>query len=326
LSVSECLRAFRSLVKYIPWMKFFVIALLVFCPFFAHSLDKKDTTYWNKGGISSLTFSQVSLTNWAAGGDNSTSFNGHIHVFSDYVKGPAIYENTLELGYGLLKQAGRGFIKSDDKISYTSKYGRRLSSTNSHWYWTTNVNFRSQFAGGYNRNQIDIKISDWLSPGYVFLSIGIDYKPSKNFWVAWAPLSAKITIVNDKSLSDKGAFGVEPGKNTRSEVGSYITTVLKTHILENINFESKLQLFSDYQEDPHKLDVNWETTFVLKVNSFITTNILNQLIYDSDIDIPTYDDQGEIIAEGPKVQFKNIFGVGLTYKFGHKRRKNIVLP
>ncbi|MDP4679682.1 MAG: DUF3078 domain-containing protein, partial [Cyclobacteriaceae bacterium] len=281
-----------------------------------------DTTYWNIGGISSLTFSQTSLTNWAAGGDNSTSFHGHIHVFADHVKGPAIYENTLELGYGLLKQGERGFIKADDKISYHSKYGRRLSSSNKYWYWTTNINFRSQFAGGYNQNDLDTKISDWLAPGYVFLSIGIDYKLSKNFWVAWAPISAKVTIVNNEELSNRGAFGVEPGKNSRSELGSYVTTVLKTHLLENINFESKLQLFSDYKEDPLDVDINWETTFVLKVNSFITTNIINQLIYDSDIDIPTYDDQGETISEGPKIQFKNIFGVGLTYKFGHQRRKN----
>lgn len=305
-------------------MKIIVTAFLFIFPLLAYSSNTADTTYWNIGGISSLTFSQVSLTNWAAGGDNSTSGHGLFHMFADHVKGPAIYENTLELGYGLIKQGDGGFRKADDKISYNSKYGRRLSSKNKNWYWTTSINFRSQFAGGYNTKDLDTKISDWLSPAYIFVSIGIDYKPSKNFWVAWAPVTAKITIVNNKDLSDRGAFGVEPGKNHRSEIGSYITTVLKTHILENINFESKLQLFSDYKQDPEKLDVNWETTFVLKVNSFITTNILNQLIYDSDIDIPTYDDQGEIIAEGPKVQFKNIFGVGLTYKFGHKRRKNII--
>ncbi len=300
------------------------LILTIFAFFFcvlAHAASK-DTTYWNLGGISSFTFSQVSLTNWAAGGDNSTSFHGHIHAFADHVKGVAIFENTIELGYGVLKQGEHGFIKADDKISFHSKYGRRLSKNNKKWYWTSNINFRSQFDDGFNKKDRSKKISGWLAPGYLFTSIGIDYKASKNFWVAYTPLSAKITIVNDKALSDAGAFGVEPGETTRSEVGSFLTSVLKTHLLENINFESKLQLFSNYMEEPEKVDINWETTFVLKVNNFITTNILNQLIYDDDIMIPTYDDNGEKIGEGPKVQFKNIFGVGLTYKFGHTRRKN----
>jgi len=303
-------------------MKHLFVIFLISFPFLAFSSTKHDTTYWNIGGITSLTFSQVSLTNWAAGGDNSTSFHGHLHAFADHVKGVAIFENSLEAGYGLIKQGDRGFIKADDKISFNSKYGRRLSPANTKWYWTTNINFRTQFADGFNNHDLEKKISGWLAPGYFFASIGIDFKPSTNFWVAYTPFSAKITIVNDKNLSDAGAFGVEPGKMARSEVGSYFTSVLKTHLLENINFESKLQLFSNYIESPEKVDVNWETTFVLKVNNFITTNILNQLIYDDDIKIPTYDDQGEKIGEGPKVQFKNIFGVGFTYKFGHTRRKN----
>ncbi|MEQ9289037.1 MAG: DUF3078 domain-containing protein [Cyclobacteriaceae bacterium] len=303
-------------------MKQLVLAFLILVPFLAYSSTPHDTTYWNLGGITSLTFSQVSLTNWAAGGDNSTSFHGHVHAFADHVKGPAIFESSLEIGYGVINQGDQGFVKADDKISYNSKYGRRLSDGNKKWYWTTNVNFRTQFADGFNKRDLTKKISGWLAPGYVFTSVGIDYKASKNFWVAYTPLSAKVTIVNDQELSDAGAFGVEPGERTRSEVGSYLTSVIKTHLLENINFESKLQLFSNYREEPEKIDINWETTFVLKVNNFITTNILNQLIYDEDILIPTFDDNGEQIGEGPKVQFKNIFGVGFTYKFGHTRKKN----
>lgn len=303
-------------------MKQLVLAFLILVPFLAYSSTPHDTTYWNLGGVTSLTFSQVSLTNWAAGGDNSTSFLGYVNAFADHVKGPAIFENSLEIGYGVINQGDKGFIKADDKISYNSKYGRRLSDGNKKWYWTTNINFRTQFADGFNQRDLTKKISGWLAPGYVFTSVGIDYKPSKNFWVAYTPLSAKVTIVNDQELSDAGAFGVEPGERTRSEVGSYLTSVIKTHLLENINFESKLQLFSNYREEPEKIDINWETTFVLKVNNFITTNILNQLIYDEDILIPTFDDNGEQIGEGPKVQFKNIFGVGFTYKFGHTRKKN----
>ena len=300
--------------------KIYLIALLLCTPVLAQSKDAQDTTYWNTGGISSFTFSQVSLTNWAAGGNNSTSIHGYFNVFADYVKGSAIFENHLEVGYGLLNQGGKGFIKADDKINYNAKYGRRIFQSKK-WYWTANFNFRTQFDDGFNQDQSE-RISDWLAPGYIFLSIAIDYKPSKVFWVSYTPLSTKITVVTNKELSDKGAFGVTPGKSSLTELGSYLTAVVKTRLLENVDFESKLQLFSNYKKNPEKIDINWETAFVLKVNSFITTNIISQLIYDEDIDIPTYDDQGEQIGSGPKIQFKNIFGVGLTYKFGNKRKKH----
>ena len=38
------------------------------------SLTKKDTI-WRKGGMANLSFNQVSLSDWAAGGDNSYGGN-----------------------------------------------------------------------------------------------------------------------------------------------------------------------------------------------------------------------------------------------------------
>ena len=59
---------------------------------------------WNTGGLFSLGFSQVSLTNWSAGGQNSVSGNALVSLFSDFKKESIIWNNTLDLGYGLIKQ------------------------------------------------------------------------------------------------------------------------------------------------------------------------------------------------------------------------------
>jgi len=48
----------------------------------------------------------------------------------------------------------------------------------------------------------------------------------------------------------------------------------------------------------------------MKINKFLTANITTNLLYDDDIMIKDAD--GNI---GPRVQFKEILGVGLTFKF-----------
>ena len=60
---------------------------------------------WKKGGVISINLSQSSFTNWAAGGENSFAGLGLVNLYANYKKGKNSWENTLELGYGLLKQA-----------------------------------------------------------------------------------------------------------------------------------------------------------------------------------------------------------------------------
>jgi len=301
-------------------MKKTFVLLLLSLPFLLSAQDS-DTTYWKIGGVSSLSFSQVSLTNWAAGGNNSVAFNSYFSTFANYAKGRSIWENNLELGYGLIKQAEEGFRKSDDKINIATKFGRSLSANNKHWYWSMNFNLRTQFANGYSPKDNDTPISKFMAPGYIVVAAGLDYKPSKFFSMSYSPVTGKITIVNDDALSAAGAFGVMPGENSRSELGSYLTAQFKKNIMENVSLESKLQLFSNYANKPKNVDVNLENALMMKINKYLSASLINQLIYDDDIKIPTYDDQGEKIGEGPKTQFKNIFGVGFAYQFGDKKGK-----
>jgi hypothetical protein len=124
--------------------------------------------------------------------------------------------------------------------------------------------------------------------------------------------------VNDEALSNAGAFGVDPGKKTRSEIGGYIRMVYQQTYFKDksVSVLSKLDLFSNYQNNPQNIDVSWETIIGLKVNRFITTTITTHLIYDDDIDIGVdRNDDGVIDGSGPRTQFKEVIGVGLNVKF-----------
>ena len=79
--------------------------------------------------------------------------------------------------------------------------------------------------------------------------------------------------------------------------------------MKNINLQTKLELFSNYEEATH-IDVNWEVLVAMKVNKYISATISTQLIYDHDIDI--LDSDGKV---GPRTQFKEVIGVGVSYKF-----------
>lgn len=246
------------------------------------SVSKDTTEGWKTGGVFGANFTQVSLTNWAAGGQNSISLNGLMNLFANYKKGESSWDNVLNLTYGESKLGGSDWIKSDDRILFNSKYGRKA---NEDWYYAALVDFKSQFAPGYNTaEQID-KISDFLAPGYVLGSVGMDYQPNDKLTAFISPITTKLTVVNDQQLADQGAFGVEAaeyagdnsdstklkdGERTRLEVGGYFRLMYKTEIAKNVSFQTNLDLFSNYSEQPQNIDVNWDNLLSLKVNDFLT--------------------------------------------------------
>jgi hypothetical protein len=288
--------------------------------------QKADSTMgWKEGGILAVNLAQTSLTNWVAGGQNSFATNGLVSLFANFTGEKSSWINTLDIGYGIIDQKNIGTRKTDDKFDFLSKYGMKAWD---HVYVAALVNFRTQLAEGYKypnaNNEGKIRISDFLAPAYVIGAVGLDYKPDNYFSAFIAPLTYKITIVNDRFLADQGAFGVDPGEKVNSEFGAYLRIIytktdFKNEFLKNVAFTSKVDLFSNYLKNPENIVVNWETIIALKVNRFISANINTQLIYDDKIKVPFDRNDNGIIETGEsigsKIQFKEILGVGLSYKF-----------
>jgi hypothetical protein len=271
------------------------------------SAQTPDTTkLWTKGFNAALTFNQVSLTNWAAGGENSFGGNSFLNLFANLKQGKTTWDNSLDLAYGMVKLGDAKIRKSDDKIDFLSKYGHNV--INKHLFLSANLSFKTQFADGFNFPNDSVLISTFMAPGYLMLGLGMDYKPYPYLSISLLPVTGRLTIVNEKTLSDAGAYGVEPGKTVRDEFGALFKVTFDKEVLTNVNIKSKLELFSNYSKDPQNIDVNWEALLMLKVNKLISTYIGVQTIYDHDILIT--DKDGKI---GPRTQFKQTFGIGLTY-------------
>jgi hypothetical protein len=267
---------------------------------------------WTKGGIINISTAQTSLTNWAAGGQSSVAINGLLSLYAHKKQENSLWENYLDLSYGVLKQKETGWWKTDDRIDFTSKYGIKANDV---LYYAGLVNFKSQFSDGYNYPNDSVKISRFMAPGYLLVSLGIDYVPHPSFTLFFAPLTAKFTFVLDNDLSDAGAFGVDPGDAVKTEFGGYLRIFYKKDLMENISLQTKLDLFTNYLKDFGNIDVSWETLLSMKVNKLISATLSTHLLYDDDITIIDEKDDGTTEAYNSKVQFKEVLAVGLTLKF-----------
>lgn len=266
------------------------------------SYGQQPDTSWKKGGFVNINFTQVSLNQWAQGGENSLALASSLNLFANYVKDKTTWSNALDLGYALLKSGSQSIRKSDDRIDLTSKWGYKFADK---WYYSALFNFKSQFAEGFQYPNDSMVISKFLSPGYAILAIGINYKPVDYFELFLSPATGKLTIVNDKFLSDVGAYGVKPGHTTKIEFGAYLNMKLKKEIMTNVTLYTKLELFNNYtdenKDNQKNIDVNWETGLNMKVNKLLSATLVTQLIYDDNII--------------KRTQFKELIGVGLGYKF-----------
>jgi hypothetical protein len=303
----------------------FVLFSMLYCSAVAQVTDmekslrtvSKDTLMgWRKGGIITVNLAQTSLTNWAAGGQNSFAVNGLLSTFANFRSENSSWDNSLDIGFGLLKQGSDDFRKTDDKFDFVSKYGKKAVKD---FYYSGLLNFKTQMAPGYKDPDYTNKISDFLAPAYLLAALGMDYKPSPYFSAFLAPLTGKITFVTDKALSDAGDFGVTPGEKTLTEFGGYFRAVysrndFKSELMKNVNFTTKFDLFSNYLKNPQNIVVNWEVLLAFKVNKFLSANISTQLIYDDKIKVPVTEN-GVEKSVGSLVQFKEILGIGLSYNF-----------
>ncbi|MFW5832055.1 MAG: DUF3078 domain-containing protein [Prolixibacteraceae bacterium] len=288
-------------------LSFILILILIFLT--SHAQQEKDTL-WTVNGQASVNFSQVSFSNWVAGGKNSVSGVGIFNFNAIYEKDRVSWENSLKTGYGLLKEEGDQVAKTEDKLELNTKYGVECKR-NEHILYSTFANFNTQFAPGYNYPNTDEKISTWFAPAYLTTAAGIDYQPSDRFSLFVTPLSGKFTFVTDEELSNQGAFGVEPGEKARAELGAILKGELNTPVVKNVDLNTSLTLFSNYLNNPQNIDVNWDVLLNMKINDYLSANLMTSLIYDHDILVPI-DEEGNT---GRRIQLKQLFGVGLSYKF-----------
>jgi hypothetical protein len=263
---------------------------------------------WRKGGLFNLNLAQSSLSNWAAGGDKfSLSLNSILSVYAFYKKNKSSWDNTLDVNFGYLKSSSLGSRKNDDRFDLLSKYGYAIAPK---WNVATLFNFRTQLANGYTYSGNEKTFtSAFLSPAYVLLSLGFDYKPTQNFSLFLSPLTARWIIVKNDTLAAKGLYGVKPGSHHRSELGAFVSANYIKEFNKNVSYKGRLDLFSNYKHNPQKVDVFMSNLLSVKLSKVLSATWNVDLVYDDDVRL-----FGTNHNEAAW-QVKSLVGLGLLVKF-----------
>lgn len=289
-------------------------------------IPETPVSHWTKKNTVGFDLNQIAFVNWSAGGVSSISGLLKGIFVRKYDNQNTKWGNELIVRYGMNKQDGIEFRKTDDAFQFTSTFGYR-KDTLSNWYHSAKFNFNTQFTDGYDYPNVDLSISGPFAPAYTFLGVGAEYSNKKkriNIYIS--PMTIKNTLVLNQRLANQGAFGVRPatydidgnliseGEKSKTEFGFLLTTHYKKEIFKNINLENRLSFYSDYLNKFGNIDVDWQLQLDLIVNEYVKANIGAQMIYDDDIKAKKEID-GQQVTTGPRIQLKQLLGIGLEYNF-----------
>src|SRR6187401_192459 len=257
-----------------------------------------DSNGWKKSGTFILNLSQGALSNWVAGGEENTlGFNGLLNYSINHRQGKNTWDNNFDIALGFQNATSFSkYRKIDDRIDITSKYGHQLTE---HWYAALLFNFNSQFLEGYDYSTEPItKISNFLTPGKIILSPGMNYKTASRFSFFISPVALRWVLKMDEDFYNVAKFGVDSAKKSNKEFGAYVTVTYKADISKWATYTGRFDLYSNYLRNPQNVDVLMNNLLTMKFNKFFATNLSLDLIYDDDVK--------------KRLQVKEVLGVGLT--------------
>ena len=273
---------------------------------------KKDSleTNWNLSGKFTFLGNQSSYSYWTAGGQTSVSGTIKIDYDFNYDKDGWNWDTKLITAYGLNSIGGSKFLKkTDDKLEINSLLGKKFTNNLiGNWSYSSFINFKTQWTKGYRFRKNSqgeeerTELTRFFSPAYLQVGVGLYWKKNKDFWINMAPFTGRLIIVNryfTNNLEDnKRYFGVKKGKNSRFELGASVRSFFKFELVENVFVTNRISLYSDYLDNPANIDLDYTINTIMKVNKYLTTNLIIQFIYDHN--------------SVKRLQVREVMGIGIS--------------
>lgn len=279
------------------------------------NVDVPDSLNWKFSGIVGANVTQTQLVNWAAGGNSNFTGIVFANLFLNYKKGAISWDSNLdtELGMMYTSDSRYNWKKSNDKINFFTKFGWEFAKT---WYLTVLGSFRTQYMDDYSydldENKVEQKsehpISRFMNPSYTDLSIGIDWKPNDIFSVYLSPIAGRMTTATDSLLRER--YGVPVNQPLKVEVGLTFKAAVTYTKIKNLKIFSSLALFTPYTEKFGNFNVDWDFMISYQFLKVLNVSLTTALKYYDEVMIT--DRHGKT---GPRLQFKEVLGLGIGYSF-----------
>lgn len=269
-------------------------------------VDSTKIKGWKKSGLTSLIVNQTAFSNWISGGENSIAATLSVDYNINYYNNGWSWDTKIIGSFGINKNSDSKFFKKiDDRIEINSLIGKKFIEKFS---FSSFLNFKTQFAKGfkYSNASEDIEIREeitrFLSPAYLQIGIGVYWKQDNSLWVNMAPITGRLILASRKFTDnlDNGEeyFGIPKGEISRFELGASLSAFYKFEVIENIQLEQRINLYSDYLGKTGNIDVDYTITAFMKINDYLSTNLIIQCLYDDNAI--------------KRVQLREVFGLAIN--------------
>ena len=251
-----------------------------------------------------LNITQTKFDNWAAGGANTFSGLGLLKFNHQYKKESVALTTSFESRYGM--QVIDGVVSKNMDFFNSSFTASRNFSKN--WAYSGNIGVRSQWSKGYRTPTDKVVVSNIFSPGYVTFGLGFTYQALKKFPLRLTinALNNSNTVVLNDSLSNIGAYGVDPGKKIKMTFGSSIKAELKQPIYKDKVIYTLYAYYStNYEQNNY---VEWHNTLQYNLTKVINLQAFTRMLYNEPQKTPY----------GNPLQWFYSFNIGIGYTFKNK--------
>lgn len=200
------------------------------------------------------------------------------------------------------------FRKTEDRIELNSILQRKSKRR---WSFSSTFNLKTQHTPGYlftetEQDQLEKKrTSDFFSPAYMQLGIGLGYAHDETLAIQLNPLAARLIVVDKVFTRDLGPdqtfFGVQEGQSKRWEMSASLSAQSKLTLFQNGFLIQKINLITNYLEEAQNVDLDYTGTIDLKVNEYLSALLEVQLRYDNNA-----------LAD---LQYRQVFGLAVAFPF-----------
>lgn len=301
----------------------------------APSLDLK-INYWRNWTTFSITANQATFSeNFVNGGVNSISIAALFNTKWDYTRDNQTFVSELDLRYGKLRNQDQLARKNQDRIWWDNKYSYKFSRK---WGFFGAVTFESQFDRGFQyettsdgRDSVGRRISNFLAPGYLTQSLGIEYKPDQFSSIRFGTGTLRQTFVMDNAVRNPSApaeaitdlqrqgevrFGIPYPGRFRNELAFQVVAMTDRDLTKSLHLKAQYEFFANYEEwsnARHRLDVILNA----RVSRVISVLFNTTLLYDPLQIPPEMDGNGQPESQtfSDILQRSQLLGIGITYKF-----------
>jgi hypothetical protein len=271
----------------------FYILIITFI--FSHSLfPQKDSlrlNEWIPVAVAGLNISQLALSNWTQGGENSITITLLGNGGLKYESLDWNFFNNLKLAYGRTKLGSSDFRTNDNELFLESIISRKFGWKLDPFFSNT---LRSALTNGYSY-AVDppVEIAAFFDPGYLSQALGFLYNPSETF-------NTRLGVAIQETFANKHTnFSDDPEtqeiEKFKTDTGIESVTNLEYPLAENMLAKSNLRLFSRF-ESFDVWDVRWDNAIVAKVNDFLNVSLTYLLIYQKDQSLKTQMKEGLLLG------------------------------